>query len=77
MSSRAIGAFFDFDKTLIEKDSPSLGIRYLWERKIISLLYILKVMLICTDLEVGPNGILTGRTIGPICSEDLKRELAI
>jgi HAD superfamily hydrolase (TIGR01490 family) len=164
MSSRAIGAFFDFDKTLIEKESPKLGIRYLWERRLISLPYILKVMaanvfyqrhlmsdeamarvlisfyrnkpfapfdagsqeyyeqvikphlapnitarvmdhkkkghtlilvsaglryllkpvakdlgfhhLICTDLEVGPNGILTGRTIGPICSEDRKRELA-
>ena len=164
MDSHRTGAFFDFDKTLIEKDSPSLGIRYLWERRLISLPYILKVMaanvfyqrhllsdeamarvlisfyrnkpfapfdagsqeyyeqvikphlapnitrrvmdhkekghtlilisaglryllkpvakdlgfhhLICTDLEVGPDGILTGRTIGPICSDKRKRELA-
>ena len=164
MSSRPIGAFFDFDKTLIAVDSPRLGIRYLWERRLITLPYILKVMaanvfyqrhlmsdeamarvlisfyrnkpfapfdagsqdyyeqvikphlapniarrvmdhkekghtlilisaglryllkpverdlgfhhLICTDLEVAPNGILTGRTIGPICTEARKRELA-
>jgi HAD superfamily hydrolase (TIGR01490 family) len=164
MSSRPIGAFFDFDKTLITVDSPRLGIRYLWDRGQISLLYVLKIMaanvfyqhnlisdesmarilisfyrnkpfapfdagsqdyyeqvikphlapniarrvmdhrekghtlilisaglryllkpverdlgfhhLICTDLEVAPNGILTGRTIGPICSEDRKREFA-
>jgi putative phosphoserine phosphatase / 1-acylglycerol-3-phosphate O-acyltransferase len=164
MGSPRIGAFFDFDKTLISVDSPSLGIRYLWGRRLISLPYILKVMaanvfyqrhlmsdetmarvlisfyrnkpfapfeagsqdyyeqiikphlapnivarvmdhkekghtlilisaglryllepvasdlgfdhLICSDLEVGPGGILTGRTIGPICSDNRKRELA-
>ncbi len=164
MGPPCIGAFFDFDKTLITVDSPRLGIRYLWERRLISASYILKVMaanvfyqrhlisdeamaqvlisfyrnkpfqpfdagsqdyyeqvikphlapnitahvmdhkkkghtlvlisaglryllkpvardlgfhhLICTDLEVGPDGILTGRTLGPICSDNRKRELA-
>ena len=164
MGPPRIGAFFDFDKTLITVDSPRLGIRYLWERRLISLPYILKVMaanvfyqrhlvsdeamarvlisfyrnkpfqpfdagsqdyyeqvikphlapnitarvmdhkrkghilvlisaglryllkpvardlgfhhLICTDLEVGPDGILTGRTLGPICTDNRKRELA-
>jgi HAD superfamily hydrolase (TIGR01490 family) len=32
--------------------------------------------LICTELEVGPDGILTGKTIGPICTDNRKRELA-
>ncbi len=164
MGPPRIGAFFDFDKTLITVDSPRLGIRYLWERRLISASYILKVMaanvfyqrhlvsdeamarvlisfyrnkpfqpfdagsqdyyeqvikphlapnitarvmdhkikghilvlisaglryllkpvardlgfhhLICTDLEVGPDGILTGRTLGPICTDNRKRELA-
>jgi HAD superfamily hydrolase (TIGR01490 family) len=164
MGPQRIGAFFDFDKTLITVDSPRLGIRYLWERRLISAYYILKVMaanvfyqrhlvsdeamarvlisfyrnkpfapfdagsqdyyeqvikphlapnitarvmdhkrkghilvlisaglryllkpvardlgfhhLICTDLEVGPDGILTGRTLGPICTDNRKRELA-
>jgi HAD superfamily hydrolase (TIGR01490 family) len=164
MSSNTIGAFFDFDRTLIDIESPKLGIRYLWERRLISLSYILKVMaanifyqrhlisdeamarilisfyrnkpfapfvegsqsyymevirphlapnivsrvrahkdnghtlvlisaglryllepvaqdlgfdhLICTDLEVKPDGILTGRTIGPICTDNHKRDHA-
>jgi len=164
MSARTIGAFFDFDRTLIDVDSPKLGIRYLWERRLISPGYILKVMtanifyqrhlisdetmarilisfyrgqpyapfvegaqsyyeevirphlapnivarvrehkaeghtlvlisagiryllkpvvqdlgfhrLICTDLEVGPDGILTGRTKGPICTDNYKKEHA-
>ena len=159
-----VGAFFDFDKTLIDVDSPSLGIRYLWEKGLISLPYIIKVMafnvfyqrhlisddvmarvlisfyrnkpfapfdagsveyyeevikphlapnivervmghkdqghtlvlisaglryllkpvasdlgfdhLVCTDLEVGPDGVLTGRTVGPVCTDNRKRELA-
>ncbi|MGD0210629.1 MAG: HAD family hydrolase, partial [Desulfomonilia bacterium] len=164
MDTRTIGAFFDFDKTLIDVDSPSLGIRYLWEHRLISMAYILKVMsfnffyqrhlisddvmarvlisfyrdkpfaqfeagsqeyyeevirphlapnivervkvhkaqghtlvlisaglryllkpvasdlrfdhLVCTDLEVGPDGVLTGRTVGPVCTDNRKRELA-
>ena len=159
-----VGAFFDFDRTLIDVDSPSLGIRYLWEKGLISLPYIIKVMafnvfyqrhlisddvmarvlisfyrnkpfapfdagsveyyeevikphlapnivecvkvhkdqghtlvlisaglryllkpvasdlgfdhLVCTDLEVRPDGILTGRTVGPICTDSHKRDLA-
>ncbi len=165
MDTRTIGAFFDFDKTLIDVDSPSLGIRYLWEKGLISLPYIIKVMafnvfyqrhlisddlmarvlisfyrnkpfapfdagseeyyeevikphlapnivecvkghkdqghtlvlisaglryllkpvasdlgfdhLVCTDLEVRPDGTLTGRTIGPICTDSHKRKLAM
>lgn len=164
MGTGLIGAFFDFDRTLIDVESPRLGIRYLWERKLISLGYILKVMaanvfyqhhlisdevmarilisfyrgrpfapfeagaldyyhevlkphlapaivnrvrghqaqghvlvlvsaglryllkpvaedvgfdhLICTDLEIGPDGILTGKTRGPICTDSHKRDHA-
>jgi len=164
MDTRTIGAFFDFDKTLIDVDSPSLGIRYLWEHRLISFAYILKVMsfnffyqrhlisddfmarvlisfyrdkpfaqfeagsqeyyeevirphlapkivsramehkdkghilvlisaglryllkpvasdlgfdhLVCTDLEVRPGGVLTGRTVGTVCTDNRKRELA-
>jgi HAD superfamily hydrolase (TIGR01490 family) len=159
-----IGAFFDFDRTLIDVESPRLGIRYLWEHGLVSLPYVLKVMaanlfyqrhllsdeamacvlisfyrgrplapfeagaryyyrqvlrphlapaivyrlrghqaaghvtvlisaglkylltpvvedlgfhhLLCTDLEVGPDGILTGRTTGPVCSDRHKRDHA-
>jgi HAD superfamily hydrolase (TIGR01490 family) len=164
MDTGSIGAFFDFDRTLIDVESPRLGIRYLWERRLITLRYILKVMtanvfyqrhlisdetmakiligfyrgkpfapfqegaadyyrevlkphlapnivarvrehqekghvlvlvsaglryllkpvaedvgfdhLLCTDLEVGHDGILTGRTKGPICTESHKRDHA-
>lgn len=164
MAPRPIGAFFDFDRTLIDVESPRLGIRYLWERGFVTLPYILKVVaanvfyqrhlisdesmarilisfyrgrpfapfeegalgyyhevlkphlapaivgrlrghqasghvtvlvsaglqyllkpvasdlgfdhLICTDLEVGSDGILTGRTRGPICTERHKRDHA-
>jgi HAD superfamily hydrolase (TIGR01490 family) len=164
MGTGSIGAFFDFDRTLIDVESPRLGIRYLWDRRLITMRYILKVMasnilyqrhlisdetmakilisfyrgkpfapfqegaadyyremlkphlepnivarvrehqekghvlvlvsaglryllnpvaedvgfdhLLCTDLEIGPDGILTGRTTGPICTEVRKRDLA-
>lgn len=32
--------------------------------------------LLCTDLEVGPGGILTGRSAGPLCLDARKRDLA-
>jgi HAD superfamily hydrolase (TIGR01490 family) len=32
--------------------------------------------IICTDLEEGPDGLLTGKPIGKICLGDYKRELA-
>ncbi len=164
MGTGEVGAFFDFDRTLIDVESPRLGIRYLWDRRLITLGYILKVMtanvfyqrhllsdetmarilisfyrgkpfapfeagardyyhevlkahlaptimnrvrehqaqshvlvlvsaglryllkpvaedvgfdhLICTDLEIGPDGILTGRTRGPICTDSHKRDHA-
>lgn len=162
MGTGLIGAFFDFDRTLIDVESPRLGIRYLWDRGLVSFGYILKVMaanafyrrhlisdesmariligfyrgkpfapfeagaedyyrevirphlapaivrrvrghqeqghvlvlvsaglryllkpvaadvgfdhLICTDLEIGPDGILTGKSRGPICTEGHKRD---
>jgi HAD superfamily hydrolase (TIGR01490 family) len=45
MPSGIIGAFFDFDRTLIDVESPKLGIRYLWERGWISPWYILKILI--------------------------------
>lgn len=32
--------------------------------------------LLCTDLEVGPDGRLTGRPAGPVCIDDQKRRAA-
>ncbi|HNY65167.1 MAG TPA: HAD-IB family hydrolase [Deltaproteobacteria bacterium] len=43
MGTRPIGAFFDFDRTLLDENSPKLGIRYLWDRGQVSLPYVLKV----------------------------------
>jgi HAD superfamily hydrolase (TIGR01490 family) len=161
---KTIGAFFDFDRTLIDVESPKLGIRYLWDRGYVSLSYVVKIIaahffyehnmisdesmarmlisfyrgksldvfeagsptyyeeiikphlapnilakvkmhkelghllvlisaslkyllkpvaqdlgfhhLLCSDLEVGADGLLTGRTIGPICSDKYKRTFA-
>lgn len=33
--------------------------------------------IICTDLEEGSDGLLTGKPIGKICIDDYKRELAL
>jgi HAD superfamily hydrolase (TIGR01490 family) len=159
-----IGAFFDFDETLLDIESSRLGFRYLWERRLVSLGFILKVLtanifykrhwlsdekmammlikfyrnrhledfqrgaavfyqdhlkphlapkiharvnmhrrqghrlilisgsvrymlepvaedlgfdyLLCTDLEIGEDGLLTGRAKGPICLNSNKRVLA-
>ena len=160
----SIGAFFDFDQTLLDTESSRLGFKYLWERRLISLGFILKVMaanffykrhwmsderiaaimlkfyrqkrleefqlgaaafyqeqlkprlapnilkrvvqhhqeghvlvlisgsiryllepvvedlgfdhLLCTDLEVGPDGLLTGKAKGPLCLDSTKRVLS-
>lgn len=37
-----IGAFFDFDETLLDTESSRLGIKYLWERRLVSGGFILK-----------------------------------
>lgn len=159
-----IGAFFDFDKTLLTVESSRIGFRYLWQRRLISPVFILKVLaadflykrhwisdekmavmllkfyrgrrledfqqgaqsfyhehlkshlapnivarvrmhreqghrlvlvsgsvrymlepvvkdlrfdhLLCTDLEVGADGRLTGRARGPVCLDGNKRILA-
>jgi phosphoserine phosphatase len=33
--------------------------------------------LLCTDLEIGEDGLLTGRALGPLCIDRTKRTLAI
>ena len=164
MSPSNIGAFFDFDETLLDIESSRLGFRYLWERRLVSFGFILKVLtlnffykrhwlsdekmammlirfyrnrlledfqqgaaafyqdhlkphiapnikarvkkhrrqghrlilisgsvrymlepvaedlgfdhLLCTDLEIGKGGLLTGRAKGPICLNNNKRILA-
>ena len=164
MSPSNIGAFFDFDETLLDIESSRLGFRYLWERRLVSFGFILKVLtanifykrhwisdekmamilikfyrgrdlaefkqgaaafyqdhlkshlapnilsrvnkhrsqghrlilisgsvrymlkpvaeelgfdhLLCTDLEIGEDGLLTGRAKGPICLNSNKRILA-
>jgi len=160
----SIGAFFDFDETLLDTESSRLGFKYLWERRLVSIGFILKVMtanffykrhwlsdetiaaimlkfyrkkqleefqrgatafyqeqlkprlapnilkrveyhhqeghvlvlisgsiryllepvaedlgfhhLVCTDLEVGSDGLLTGKAKGPLCLDSTKRILA-
>jgi len=160
-----IGAFFDFDETLLDTESSRLGIRYLWERRLVSRGFILRAFmvgllyryhlisdeqtakillrlyrnrhledfsngseafyreilrprlapkilsrvkyhrdrghclalisgsirymlepvaqdlgfehLLCTDLEIGPDGLLTGRPQGPLCLDTTKRRLAL
>ena len=159
-----IGAFFDFDETLLDTESSRLGIKYLWDRRLVSQAFILKAFvagflykrhwitdeqtakillrlyrnrrlveftdgsevfyreilkprlapkilakvydhkdqghslvlisgsirymlepvardlgfehLLCTDLEVGANGLLTGKPKGPLCLDTTKRHLA-
>lgn len=163
-NSISIGAFFDFDETLLDTESSRLGFKYLWERRLVSFGFIAKVLfanffykrhwmsdetiaaimlkfyrgkrlaefqqgagafyqehlkthlapnilervehhhqqghvlvlisgsiryllepvaedlgfhhLLCTDLEIGPDGFLTGRAQGPLCLDSTKRELA-
>jgi HAD superfamily hydrolase (TIGR01490 family) len=165
MNKRRIGAFFDFDETLLDTASSRLGIKHLWERRLVSRGFILKALvagflynhhlitdeqtsrilirlyrnrrleefkqgseafyvdilkprlapnilakviahrdqghatvlisgsirymlepvaqdlgfehLLCTDLEEGANGLLTGRPKGPFCLDGTKRQLAI
>ena len=43
--SLSIGAFFDFDQTLLDTESSRLGFQYLWERRLVSFGFIAKVML--------------------------------
>ena len=43
--SASIGAFFDFDETLLDTESSRLGFKYLWERRLISRRFIAKVMI--------------------------------
>jgi len=162
--SFSIGAFFDFDQTLLEVASSRLGFKYLWERRLISVGFLAKVMaanffykrhwmsdetiaaimlkfyhnkqleefqkgsaafyrehlkphlapnildrvsqhqqdghililisgsiryllepvaedlgfhhLLCTDLEIGTDGNLTGKAQGPLCLDSTKRVLA-
>ncbi|UCD80484.1 MAG: HAD-IB family hydrolase [Desulfobacterales bacterium] len=164
MTTGRIGAFFDFDETLLDTESSRLGIKYLWERRLVSRGFILKAFvagllyrrhlisdeqtakvllrlyrnrrledfkngsddfyrkilkprlapnilakvnyhrnqghsmvlisgsirymlepvaqdlgfehLLCTDLEEGANGLLTGRPKGPLCLDKTKRRLA-
>jgi HAD superfamily hydrolase (TIGR01490 family) len=165
MNNLHTGAFFDFDKTLIETESAKLGLKYLWEQRLLSSRLLFKILvanflfqrhlvsdervarillkfyrgkrlaefeddapwfynnylkpqlapnilakvmkhqdsghvlilisgsirymlkpvvedigfdhLLCTDLEIGNDGLLTGRAKGPLCVNRTKRTLAI
>lgn len=44
MNPENIGAFFDFDETLLDTESSRLGFRYLRQRRLVSLGFILKVL---------------------------------
>jgi len=165
LNSLSVGAFFDFDETLLDTESSRLGFKYLWDRRLVSLGFIVKVLvanffykrhwmsddtiaaimlkfyrqkqlaefqqgaaafyheqlkprlapnilkrvahhrqedhllvlisgsiryllepvaedlgfqhLLCTDLEIGPDGLLTGKAKGPLCLDSTKRLLAL
>jgi phosphoserine phosphatase len=49
LNPKNIGVFFDFDETLLDIESSRLGFDHL----------------LCTDLEIGEDGLLTGRAKGP------------
>jgi HAD superfamily hydrolase (TIGR01490 family) len=42
---KKVAAFFDFDETLLEVESSRLGIQWLWDRRLVPLAYILKILL--------------------------------
>jgi HAD superfamily hydrolase (TIGR01490 family) len=42
--NRHIAAFFDFDETLLDVESGRLGIQWLWDRRLIPIGYILKIL---------------------------------
>jgi putative phosphoserine phosphatase/1-acylglycerol-3-phosphate O-acyltransferase len=44
MEKKHIGAFFDFDRTLIDVESGRIGFKYLYERREISLVFLLKII---------------------------------
>jgi HAD superfamily hydrolase (TIGR01490 family) len=163
--NRHIAAFFDFDETLLEVESGRLGIQWLWDRRLVPIGYILKVLvgnffyqrrllseermvrimltfyrnknlsdfqkgaenfyrtylkprlatgvltrvhfhkkeghqlvlisgsvrymlepvvkdlefdhLLCTDLEVGKNGLMTGKPGGPVCVDQNKKRFTL
>ena len=164
MEKKHIGAFFDFDETLLEVESARVGFNFLWEHDLVSFGFILRILvanffykrhlisdermaaimirfyrqknldefkkgapgfykdylkphlapnimakvrdhkkrghilvlisgsvrymlepvvenlgfdhLLCTDLEVGPDGLLTGKSKGPLCLDRTKKDLA-
>lgn len=44
-SNHHIAAFFDFDQTLLEVESGRLGIQWLWDRRMVPIGYILKILM--------------------------------
>ena len=42
--TKHIGAFFDFDRTVLDESSPKLGIRYMWDRGEVSSSYVMKIL---------------------------------
>ena len=44
-SDRKIAAFFDFDETLLEVESGRVGIQWLWDRRLVPIGYILKILM--------------------------------
>ena len=45
MSEKRTAAFFDFDKTLLAKESAELGFKYIWKLRQVSLSYLIKIYL--------------------------------
>ena len=44
MNNQHIGAFFDFDQTLLKTESAKLGLKYLWEQRLLSTRLLLKIV---------------------------------
>ena len=41
---KQVAAFFDFDETLLEVESGRLGIQWLWDRRLVPIGYVLKIL---------------------------------
>ena len=46
MTDTKIGAFFDFDETLLEVTTGRLGLKFMWENRLVSRSFILKVLVL-------------------------------
>lgn len=74
MTENKIAAFFDFDKTLLLKESAELGVKFAWERGTASLGYVLKVV---AANPLYKMGLISSLSMAKVCLTFYrKRDLA-